>query len=68
MLSYLVSTAGHARYQNEQYPHDIKSIVQLVDEGAKEFGDEKVVGFASTTANGGAARWKCDRYCKSLDQ
>lgn len=58
-LSYLVSTAGHAQRQNEAYPHDIRSILQLIDEGAEEFGDEEVVGFTSIR-NG---QWQCDRYC-----
>ncbi|ORX40318.1 hypothetical protein BD324DRAFT_655201 [Kockovaella imperatae] len=57
-LSYLVSTAGYSREQNESYPHDITSIVQLIDEGANEFEDEPVVGFARLTDPG----WVCDRY------
>jgi hypothetical protein len=57
VLSYLVSTAGHAQHQNETYPHDIRTIVQLITEGAEEFGDEKVVGSDGP--------WKCDRYCTS---
>ena len=68
VLSYLVSTAGHAQHQNETYPHDIRTIVQLITEGAGEFGDEKVVGFTSpeTGTAGGDAPWRCDRYCTSL--
>jgi hypothetical protein len=67
VLSYLVSTAGHAQHQNETYPHDITTIVQLITEGAEEFGDEKVVGFTSpgTGVVGGDASWRCDRYCTS---
>ncbi|KAJ9125226.1 hypothetical protein QFC22_000181 [Naganishia vaughanmartiniae] len=45
-LSYLVSTAGHAQYQNEVYPHRISSLTQLIREGAEELGDRHVVGFA----------------------
>jgi hypothetical protein len=68
VLSYLVSTAGHAQHQNETYPHDIRTIVQLITEGAEEFGDEKVVGFTSpdTGITGGDAAWRCDRYCTFL--
>ena len=58
-LSYLVSTAGHAQRQNERYPHAVESVLQLVDEGAEELGDEPVVGF--TSLDGG--RWRCDYYC-----
>nr|XP_019010654.1 uncharacterized protein I206_03956 [Kwoniella pini CBS 10737]OCF49435.1 hypothetical protein I206_03956 [Kwoniella pini CBS 10737] len=58
-LSYLVSTAGHAQYQNEQYPHDVENILQLINDGAKEFEQEKVVGFTSRTENAG---WTCDCY------
>jgi hypothetical protein len=67
VLSYLVSTAGHAQYQNETYPHGIRTIVQLITEGAEEFGDEKVVGFTSpgTGTSGLDAHWECDRYCMS---
>ncbi|KAK8849366.1 hypothetical protein IAR55_004698 [Kwoniella newhampshirensis] len=57
-LSYLVSTAGHARHQNEQHPHDVQTILQLIKEGAEEFGDETVVGFTSLSDD----RWLCDRY------
>jgi hypothetical protein len=60
-LSYLVSTAGHAQAQNDQRPHGIKTIVQLIQEGAEEFGDEKVVGFTSLAAG----QWTCQRYCIS---
>lgn len=60
-LSYLVSTAGHALDQNEQHPHHIRSILQLIEEGAEEFGLEKVVGFTSTSEDG----WVCHRYCES---
>jgi hypothetical protein len=67
VLSYLVSTAGHAQHQNETYPHGIRTIVQLITEGAEEFGDEKVVGFTSpeTGTVGSDGPWKCDRYCTS---
>lgn len=60
MLSYLVSTAGHAQAQNEEYPHNIETILQLIEEGAEEFGDEKSVGFAVKTDSG----WGCERYCE----
>jgi acyl-CoA synthetase (AMP-forming)/AMP-acid ligase II len=62
-LSYLVSTAGHAQAQNDDYPHDITSITQLIREGARELGDRSVVGFAvpSTKVEG---EWECERYCK----
>ena len=63
VLSYLVSTAGHAQRQNELYPHGIRTIVQLINEGAREFGDEKVVGFAAPSSPE-EGFWKCDRYCK----
>lgn len=62
-LSYLVSTAGHAQAQNEQHPHNVRTILQLIDEGAEELGDEKVVGFTSVSEGG---EWKCDRYCACL--
>jgi hypothetical protein len=60
-LSYLVSTAGHAQAQNDEHPHGIKTIGQLIQEGAEEFGDEKVVGFTSLDAG----QWTCQRYCMS---
>lgn len=60
-LSYLVSTAGHSQSQNDRCPHDIRSIIQLIDQGADELGDEKVVGFVSLSD---ADRWVCDRYCE----
>jgi len=60
-LSYLVSTAGHAQHQNDRHPHDIRSILQLIEEGAAEFEEEKVVGFASVDKVG---KWGCDRYCR----
>ncbi|WRT66055.1 uncharacterized protein IL334_003007 [Kwoniella shivajii] len=59
-ISYLVSTAGHAQQQNELNPHDIKSIVQLVEDGAKEFGLEKVVGFTSHSA--AEEKWECNLF------
>jgi hypothetical protein len=59
-LSYLVSTAGHAQEQNERNPHAITSILQLIKEGAEEFRDEKVVGFAQLDQD---ETWVCDRYC-----
>nr|XP_018263413.1 uncharacterized protein I303_04907 [Kwoniella dejecticola CBS 10117]OBR85571.1 hypothetical protein I303_04907 [Kwoniella dejecticola CBS 10117] len=58
-LSYLVSTAGHAQHQNEEFPHDIQNILQLIANGAEEFGQEKVVGFTSRSDDAG---WTCDRY------
>ena len=66
VLSYLVSTAGHAQHQNELYPHGIRTIVQLIHEGAEEFGDEKVVGFAAPTGSANGS-WKCDLYCTPLE-
>ena len=59
-LSYLVATAGHAQHQNEQNPHNVQSILQLIEEGAEEFQQEKVIGFSSLIDN----RWLCDRYCE----
>jgi hypothetical protein len=59
-LSYLVSTAGHAQAQNELDPHNIETILQLVQEGSNEFQDEKVVGFTSLTAE---QEWTCETYC-----
>lgn len=60
-LSYLVSTAGHSQRQNELYPHNVTTILQLVEEGAEELQGEKVVGFTSLRSG----RWVCDRYCTS---
>lgn len=60
-LSYLVSTAGHAQYQNEQHPHNVESVLQLIVDGARELQDEKVVGFTRPIDGS----WRCDRYCKS---
>ncbi|KAL7419511.1 hypothetical protein Q5752_005422 [Cryptotrichosporon argae] len=57
-LSYLVSTAGHAQHQNGQHPHDVRSILQLIEEGAAEFADEKVVGFTEVEAG----QWTCTRF------
>ncbi len=59
-LSYLVSTAGHAQHQNDTHPHDIQTILQLIEDGAEEFGNEKVVGFTHESSGS----WTCDRYCK----
>ena len=59
-LSYLVSTAGHSRAYNEKYPHGIRSIIQLIEEGAAEFGDEPVVGFPVLSGS----RWTCRNYCE----
>ncbi|WWD02658.1 hypothetical protein V865_000698 [Kwoniella europaea PYCC6329] len=59
-LSYLVSTAGHAQRQNELYPHDIQSILQLIQDGAREFGSERAVGF--TSKDDDRDEWRCDRY------
>ncbi|WWC89627.1 uncharacterized protein L201_004552 [Kwoniella dendrophila CBS 6074] len=59
-LSYLVSTAGHAQHQNEKHPHDTQTILQLIADGAKEFGSEKVVGFAAIQHDDEG--WKCDRF------
>jgi hypothetical protein len=73
-LSYLVSTAGHAQYQNEQYPHSVLSVNQLIREGAQELEDRPVVGFAKPQlgASGkdkkddqGRILWECHRFCKS---
>jgi hypothetical protein len=63
-LSYLVSTAGHAQEQNDRYPHDITSIVQLVFEGADEFGDEPAVGFTVKRDGDGGGEWGRDLYCE----
>ncbi|KAJ9101904.1 putative NRPS-like protein biosynthetic cluster, partial [Naganishia cerealis] len=69
-LSYLVSTAGHAQYQNEVYPHSISSLTQLIREGAEELGDRHVVGFAEPLKDGkgtekkdeeGRLLWQCHR-------
>ncbi|WWC93869.1 hypothetical protein V866_000705 [Kwoniella sp. B9012] len=59
-LSYLVSTAGHAQRQNELYPHDIQSVLQLIQDGAREFGSERVVGL--TSKDDDRDGWRCDRY------
>jgi hypothetical protein len=73
-ISYLVSTAGHAQYQNEQYPHDILSVNQLIREGAQELGDRPVVGFAKPEVDEegkekkdeqGRIIWESQRFCKS---
>jgi hypothetical protein len=72
-ISYLVSTAGHAQYQNEQYPHHIQSLTQLIREGAEDLGNRPVVGFARPEVDtqgkdkkdeGGRIIWQCDRYCE----
>lgn len=63
-LSYLVSTAGHAQQQNDLNPHTVRSILQLIDEGAEELQDEKVVGFTTVDKDG---NWVCDRYCMLLE-
>ena len=72
-LSYLVSTAGHAQYQNERHPHHIRSLTQLIREGAEDLGDRAVVGFArprgdaggkDTKDEDGRTIWQCDRYCE----
>lgn len=60
-LSYLVSTAGHSQAQNDQHPHDVQTILQLIEEGAEELGDEKVVGFTRLSGEG---TWTCDRLCE----
>lgn len=60
-ISYLVSTAGHAQEQNDAHPHDVKTILQLIHDGAKELGDEKVVGFPDLEAG----KWVCKRYSQS---
>lgn len=62
-LSYLVSTAGHAQSQNDQHPHDVRNILQLIEEGAEELGDEKVVGFTTLAAEW---TWHCQRLCEWL--
>ncbi|WVW83561.1 hypothetical protein I302_105582 [Kwoniella bestiolae CBS 10118] len=59
-LSYLVSTAGHAQQQNELYPHEIQTILQLIEDGADELRSEKVVGF--TSKHESSQGWRCDRY------
>ncbi|WVR04200.1 hypothetical protein IAU60_001200 [Kwoniella sp. DSM 27419] len=58
-LSYLVSTAGHAQSQNEAHPHEIRTVLQLIQQGAQELDDEKVVGF--TTVSPDTGRWTCQR-------
>ncbi|OCF34514.1 hypothetical protein I316_03555 [Kwoniella heveanensis BCC8398] len=60
-ISYLVSTAGHAQHQNECHPHHITSILQLIQEGSQELGDEKVVGFTSLSEGGSDGAWTCLR-------
>jgi hypothetical protein len=35
-LPYLVSTASHAQSPNDRHPHDIRSIIQLIEQGADE--------------------------------
>jgi hypothetical protein len=73
-LSYLVSTAGHAQAQNDENPHDIVTLNQLVRQGARELQDRPVVGFAvpkSTSTSGsssssGKDSWGCVEYCKSF--
>jgi hypothetical protein len=62
VLSYLVSTAGHSQEQNDAYPHDIKTVLQLIYEGSDEFKEEKVVGFTSVKDG----QWTCDRYCEYI--
>lgn len=73
-ISYLVSTAGHAQYQNEQYPHDVLSVNQLIREGAQELRERPVVGFAKPELDDkgkerkdeqGRIIWQCQRLCKS---
>ncbi|KAJ9115675.1 putative NRPS-like protein biosynthetic cluster [Naganishia adeliensis] len=70
-ISYLVSTAGHAQYQNEQYPHNILSVNQLIREGAQELEDRPVVGFAKPQLDDkgrekkddqGRILWECQRF------
>lgn len=61
-LSYLVSTAGHAQAQNDQHPHDIRTILQLIEEGRKELQDEKVVGFTGSSESD-RGEWVCERLC-----
>lgn len=65
-LSYLISTAGHAQAQNESNPHNIRSINQLIHDGAEELGDKPVVGFAVPVKEGGrdGEEWDCERYCE----
>lgn len=63
MLSYLVSTAGHAQEQNEQHPHRIRSIIQLLTDGVREFDVDPVVGFTVLRGN----KWECDTYCSSIE-
>jgi hypothetical protein len=69
-LSYLVSTAGHAQAQNEENPHDIVTLNQLVREGARELQDRPVVGFAVPNSTSTSASekdgWGCEQYCKSF--
>lgn len=67
-LSYLVSTAGHAQAQNDENPHDIVTLNQLVRQGARELQDRPVVGFAVPKSESTSASekdgWGCEQYCK----
>jgi hypothetical protein len=69
-LSYLVSTAGHAQAQNDENPHDIVTLIQLVRQGARELQDRPVVGFAVPKSESTSASekdgWGCEQYCKCL--
>lgn len=69
-LSYLVSTAGHAQAQNDEKPHDIVTLNQLVRQGARELQDRPVVGFAvpksTSTSESEMDGWGCEQYCKCL--
>jgi hypothetical protein len=69
-LSYLVSTAGHAQDQNDENPHDIVTLNQLVRQGARELQDRPVVGFAVPKSESTSASekdgWGCEQYCKCL--
>lgn len=69
-LSYLVSTAGYAQAQNDENPHDIVTLNQLVRQGARELQDRPVVGFAVPKSKSTSASekegWGCEQYCKCL--
>lgn len=56
-LSYLVMTAADCAAWNEQHPHDIVSLNQLLEVRASEQPDELCVGFSTKSDNNA---WGCD--------
>lgn len=56
-LSYLVMTAADCADWNEQHPHDIVSLNQLLEVRAAEQPDELCVGFSCKSVDG---RWGCE--------